>query len=62
MAARQGFISGLFGLRTRSLGSGGSGRWVADFATAEPWGFGTILGEHWDIGIAQKYGRGEWTW
>jgi hypothetical protein len=39
---RHGFASGLFGRRTRSLGSGGSGRWVADW-TAVPCGFGTIL-------------------
>jgi hypothetical protein len=42
MAPRHGFASGLFGRRTRSLGSGGSDRWVADW-TAVACGFGTIF-------------------
>jgi hypothetical protein len=43
MAPRQGLASGLLGRRTRSLGSGGSGRCVTD-ETAWPWGLGTIVG------------------
>lgn len=39
---RHGFASGLFGRRTRSFGSGGRGRCVAD-CTALPCGFGTIV-------------------
>ena len=38
---RHGFISGLFGRRTRSFGSGGSGRLVTDLTVAFC-GFGTI--------------------
>lgn len=41
---RQGFISGLFGRRMRSLGSGGRGRWVTDLAVDEPEGLGTMAG------------------
>lgn len=39
---RHGFASGLFGRRTRSFGSGGRGRCVAD-CTALLCGFGTIV-------------------
>jgi hypothetical protein len=42
MTPKHGFASGLFGRRTRSLGSGGRGRCVAD-CTALPCGFGTIV-------------------
>lgn len=42
MAPRHGFTSGLFGRLTRSFGSGGRGRWVADFTAVEFCGFGTI--------------------
>lgn len=46
MIPRHGFVSGLFGRRTRSFGSGGSGRWVTDLAALlEPEGLGTIVGE-----------------
>jgi hypothetical protein len=39
---RHGLASGLFGRRTRSFGSGGRGRCVADWM-ALPCGFGTIV-------------------
>ena len=62
---RQGFVSGLFGRLTRSLGRGGSGRWVTDW-TAAFCGFGTMLelrfGElltHYRCGTGST-GRG-WT-
>jgi hypothetical protein len=42
MYPKHGFASGLFGRRTRSFGSGGSGRCVADWM-ALPCGFGTMM-------------------
>jgi hypothetical protein len=49
MMPRQGFVSGLFGRLTRSLGRGGSGRWVTDW-TVTFCGFGTMVGGDGRIG------------
>ena len=49
MRPRHGFVSGLFGRLTRSLVSGGSGRWVTDWTVAFC-GLGTMVGSAsgWD--------------
>jgi hypothetical protein len=40
---RHGFVSGLFGLRTRNFGRGGKGREAADLTVEEVLGLGTIV-------------------